>query len=241
MLVKVMLNRFRHFFLIICYCVPLVSCVEIVDDYFSYSGSYTALGDSITYGKGSLFSKSWTDIIKERMHINEYENLAVCGAVASSRYGDLQYDLITQINKVNPETDLITIMIGINDCLLDKEIGDVEREILLSTDELCYSKSFTQGLIYCLRVIRDRAPHAIIVLVSPPSISYEVKRDLSEYVASEKEIAYAYNIPFIDLLGSGYSSTDRKLCNSDLIHPTDEGYQVIASYVFPRLWSILGN
>lgn len=241
---RIINNHIRHIS-ILCFFLLIVSCEKAEEEtIYSFSGDYVALGDSITYGKGSINYKSWSDLIVEWMRIKNYDNYAVCGAFASSRFpntSNTQFDLITQIENVNPNADLVTVMIGINDCLYNKRIGSIEDEILLSTDALDSANSFTQGLIYDLRELKSNAPEALVIMISPPGISYEVKTELSEYISAEKKIAEAFNIPFIDISDSGYSSTDSRLCHSDRIHPTDRGYQLIASYILPKLIFYIEN
>ena len=235
---KKLVNFYFCFVFLVCFLTAC--CKQEINDVI-YSGCYSVIGDSISYGKGSIQAKSWTDILNENLHFEMYSNLSVCGAVASSRAPQTQYDLINQIVLVDPRTELITVMIGINDCILNKKIGNVNEELLMPNEDLNYSINFTQGLIYDLRELRKRVPNALIILVSPPSITFTVKTDLSDYILAEKTIADALDIPFIDLSTSMYSSNDMRLCNSDQIHPTDKGYQVIASFVFPRIKSLLDS
>ena len=213
----------------------LVSCAkqEVVEDY-SFYGSYAVLGDSISYGKGSSNGSSWADILRGLLHINEFEKLAVCGAVASSRFPAYQYDLKTQIESLEKEFDLITLMIGTNDCLIGKEIIDVDRVINLPIDDIDYKISFTHGFIYDLRLLLDRFPKSLVIIVSPPLNSYKTAFDLEDYIGVEKEVAQILNLPFIDLSSSAYVPRGDLIC-ADMIHPTDKGYSIIANYVFSFL------
>lgn len=209
----------------------LVACekLEVRGD-FIYSGSYAVIGDSITYGKGSSDNTSWSDILKTSLQVSDYENYAVCGAVASSRNPDSQYALKTQIELMDSRFDLITVMIGINDCLLGKEIYNVDEVIGFSPENIDFRRSFTHGFVYDLYLLLNRFPDSKIIVIGPPSISYPTKSNLQDYVRVEKEVSALMGLPFIDLSESQYSPNGNHIC-SDKIHPTDLGYSIIADYI----------
>lgn len=229
-----------------CFCAfALSSCESHIDELnedsetLTFEGSYVALGNSVTYGKGSASFTSWSDIIKNLLGIKSYEKKAVRGAVASSRNPEELYNLSSQVSQLSGDYNLITLMIGINDCLLGFKIGDIEKEVDLSIEELDYKRSFSQGFIYNLKLLLKMYPKATIIVVGPPKISYPTEHDLSDYIKAEQQICHTLAIPFIDLSESSYNPYNRSLC-VDGIHPTDEGYRLIADYLLPHFVSILG-
>ena len=236
--------KVKCIFLCICAFV-LSSCesniIEINEDpeIPSFEGKYVALGNSVTYGKGSASFTSWSDIIKNLLGIKSYEKKAVRGAVASSRNPEELYNLSSQVLQLSGNYDLITLMIGINDCLLGYKIGDIEKEVEMPIEDLDYKQSFSQGFIYNLKLLLKMYPEATIIVVGPPKISYPTEHDLSDYNKAEQQICHYLAIPFVDLSESQYDPYNRSHC-VDGIHPTDEGYRLIANYLLPHFVSILG-
>lgn len=214
----------------------IVSCEkqesEAIDSTFFFYGSYAAIGDSVSNGKGSLENKSWTDIVKDSLRVDDYNNYSICGAVASSRYPDSTYALCSQIEKIDSDFDLITVMIGINDCILGKEICDINEVINIPLDQLDYRKSFTHGFVYDLRLLMSQHPDSQIIVIEPPAIA--IKNNLDDYIRVEKTVSQRLGLPFIELSGCEYSPVGSFIC-SDRIHPTDLGYSVLADYILMRM------
>ena len=233
--------RIKSIILFLCF-IALSSCEsDVVDDLerYEFGGRYAALGDSITYGKGSDVHRSWADIIQDHLGVLYFEKKAVNGAVASSRLPEEDYNLSSQVDKLDGNYDLITLMIGINDCLLGYGIGDVKYEIGLPMEDLNFRESFSQGFIYNIRLLQDRYPNATIIVITPPAIAYKTKQDLIDYINAERLVCARLQIPYIDLSGSQYNPDNTALCE-DRIHPTDKGYYLIAKYILPRIAAILG-
>ena len=221
----------------------ICSCGKVATDSidtlpFNLKERYIVLGDSVSYGIGSNRHHSWAAIIQDSLRFHSYWNLSVPGALASSKSSDGKYDLATQICEINTDDNFITVMIGINDCTRKKVIGDVEKELLFTLEDLDYKNSFSQGFIYDLRILRDKCPRSLVVVVGPPDISKDPSDDLTAYIEVERRVSESLGFPFIDLSGAPYSSLDLSLCG-DHIHPTDKGYKILASYILPRIKKII--
>ena len=235
----------RRIWILLIVAMSICSCGKVIDESietvaYNIKDRFIVLGDSVSYGTGSRHHHSWADIIQDSLHFQSFLNLSVPGAVASSRTPDGKYDLVSQIKQIDSDDNFITLMIGINDCIYQKKMGDIEKELTLSFDELDYKESFSQGFVYSLRLLRKRFPQSILVVIGPPDISKNSSDDLHIYIKAEKHICEVLGIPFIDLSNAPYSSMDPLLC-CDHIHPTDRGYQVLACFVLPHLKSILST
>lgn len=233
----------RRIWILLIVAMSICSCGKVIDESietvaYNIKDRFIVLGDSVSYGTGSRHHHSWAAIIQDSLHFKSFWNLSVPGAVASSKTSDGKYDLATQICEIDTDDNFITVMIGINDCTRNKEIGDVEAELLLPVDELDYKQSFSQGFIYDLKILKEKCPKSLVVVVGPPEISKNPSNNLTAYIEVERRVAENLGFPFIDLSAAPYSSLDSSLCG-DHIHPTDKGYKILAIFILPRLKQIL--
>ena len=229
------MKHFR-FFIILLACS---SCeyYEIEEPFLNY-GSYAVIGDSISYGKGSVNTTSWSAILKESLGIVRYQNYSVCGAVASTRDPNSRYSIKAQIESIESNFDLITVMIGINDCLLGRELVNVEDVIKLPMNEIDYKESFTHGFVYNMSLLKGKFPDSQIIVVAPPQIGYDTKISLNEYIEIEKIVSQRLDLPFIDVSDSDYIPCGDLIC-PDQIHPTDKGYKLLAEFIIKQIKSIV--
>ena len=193
---------------------------------------YVALGDSTGAGVGAkegggyvarLFKR-----LEERRPGSKLSNLCVSGATTT----DLVRDQLQRGVAFNP--DLVTIGIGIND------IGHG-----LTLDQ--FTKNFDQ----ILSTLKDKT-HATIVVTNIPDISTapsipssmrsQYQQKIEEFCKRLEEIGNQYGVTIFDI----NTITKRKLpshpeyFSSDGFHPSDEGYELWASQMWPTLAQAVG-
>jgi len=193
---------------------------------------YVALGDSTGAGVGArdgggyvarLFKR-----LEERRPESKLSNLCVSGATTA----DLVRGQLERSVALNP--DLVTIGIGIND------IGHG-----LTLDQ--FSKNFDE----ILSTLKDKT-HATIVVTNLPDISSapripnsmrsQYQRQIDEFCKRLEEIANKYGVTIFDI----YTITKEELpshpeyFSADGFHPSDEGYELWATQMWPTLAQAAG-
>jgi lysophospholipase L1-like esterase len=193
---------------------------------------YVALGDSTGAGVGArngggyvarLFKR-----LEERRPDSKLSNLCVSGATTA----DLVRGQLARGVALNP--DLVTIGIGIND------IGHG-----LTLDE--FSKNFDE----ILSTLKDKT-HATIVVTNLPDISSapripnsmrsQYQKQIDEFCERLVEIANKHEVTIFDI----YSITKEELpshpeyFSADGFHPSDEGYELWATQMWPTLAGAAG-
>jgi len=193
---------------------------------------YVALGDSTGAGVGArdgggyvarLFKR-----LEERRPESKLSNLCVSGATTA----DLVRGQLERGVALNP--DLVTIGIGIND------IGHG-----LTLDQ--FSKNFDE----ILSTLKDKT-HATIVVTNLPDISSapripnsmrnQYQRQIDEFCKRLEEIANKHGVTIFDI----YTITKQQLpshpeyFSADGFHPSDEGYELWATQMWPTLADAVG-
>lgn len=192
---------------------------------------YVALGDSTGAGVGArdggyvarLFKR-----LEERRPESKLSNLCVSGADTA----DVVRDQLEKGVALNP--DLVTIGIGIND------IGHG-----LTLDQ--FAKNFDD----ILSTLKDKT-HATIVVTNLPDISSapriptsmrsQYQRQIDDFGKRLEEIANKHGVTIFDI----YTITKQELpshpeyFSADGFHPSDEGYELWASQMWPTLAQAVG-
>ena len=193
---------------------------------------YVALGDSTGAGVGArdgggyvarLFKR-----LEERRPDSKLSNLCVSGATTE--------DLIRgQLEKgVALDPDLVTVGIGIN---------DIGHGFTLEQ----FAKNYDQ----ILSTLKEKT-HATIVVTNIPDISTapkvpssmrsEYQRQIDEFCKRLEEIAKKHGATIFDI----YTITKRELpghpeyFSADGFHPSDQGYELWASQMWPTLAQAVG-
>lgn len=192
---------------------------------------YVALGDSTGAGVGArdggyvarLFKR-----LEERRPESKLSNLCVSGATTA----DVVREQLDRGVALNP--DLVTIGIGIND------IGHG-----LTIDQ------FAKNLDQILSTLKEKT-HATIVVTNLPDISSapriptsmrsEYQRQIDEFGKRLEEIARQHGVTIFDI----YTITKEELpshpeyFSADGFHPSDEGYELWATQMWPTLAQAAG-
>jgi lysophospholipase L1-like esterase len=192
---------------------------------------YVALGDSTGAGVGArdggyvarLFKR-----LEERRPESKLSNLCVSGSTTA----DVMRNQLERGVALNP--DLVTIGIGIN---------DIGHGLTLEQ----FSKNFDE----ILSTLKEKT-HATIVVTNLPDISSapripnsmrsQYQRQIDEFCKRLEEIANKYGVTIFDI----YTITKQELpshpeyFSADGFHPSDEGYELWATQMWPTLAQAAG-
>ena len=142
--------------------------------------------------------------------------------------------------------DVALFAFGTNDYGNDQplgQLGDIYPE----------QKTFYGTVEYCVKKIYQSNPHIVLILSTPllrvdngdPSTQYALKFKngagftLSQYIEAEIEICKKYNIPYIDNRISPFNVLSAPSLLVDKLHPTEEGYHILGSYLASKIDSII--
>lgn len=217
---------------------------DAVLNYFFGSVDAVFLGDSITSGAGSTGGNtSWADRLHAKVKFKSYTKLAVSGATVkptfdSSGGGFWRYKLSDEVAAIPAGTDLICMMIGVNDAGFSNPLGDVAAVIAKSYANLDQTQSFAEAFRYNLETIKRNFPSARVVVMLPVQWGMAYPTDNVElYREVERKIAAWLAVPVIEMqkesllwAGSGMFP--------DGLHPNDTGYQLLADFMARRLISV---
>lgn len=200
------------------------------------------LGDSITAatnleGQENYLEMSYPYQMGKVLNAGEMVNLGIGGS-SIGRYWDNAF--VDRYKEIPEDSDIIIVMGGTNDgfCASEKELGSLqERE----------KRTFAGDLDELLKGLKKDYPDAEIVLVTPlPNILHDMlrrdRKDLlpqSSFVAIMKQLSEEYEIPVIDLYGSGIlDSHDAAVIHSfipDGVHGNEMGYRYLAEHIAAEL------
>ena len=192
---------------------------------------YVALGDSTGAGVGAReggYVKRLFNRIVEHRPESTLQNLCVSGATTA----DLIRGQLQRAVELNP--DLVTVGIGVND------IGHG-----LTLDQ--FSKNYEE----ILSTLKEKT-HAEIVVTNIPDVSSapripsvmrsEYQRQIDQFCRRLEEIANRHGVTVFDV----YTVTKDELpahpeyFSADGFHPSDEGYELWASQMWPTVARVIG-
>src|SRR5689334_17367551 len=192
---------------------------------------YVALGDSTGAGVGAREGGYVARLFKrlaERRPQSKLSNLCVSGATTE----DLIRDQLQKGVALNP--DLVTVGIGIN---------DIGHGLTLEQ----FSKNYEE----ILSALKDKT-HAQIVVANIPDVSSapripsgmksEYQRQIDQFSQRLEEIANRHGVAVFDV----YSITKDELpshpeyISNDGFHPSDEGYELWATHMWPTVAKVIG-
>jgi len=193
---------------------------------------YVALGDSTGAGVGARDGGGYVARLFKRLEEkrpgSKLSNLCVSGATTA----DLVRDQLARGVALNP--DLVTVGIGIND------IGHG-----LTIDQ--FAKNFDE----ILSTLKEKT-HATIVVTNIPDISTapripasmrsQYQKQIDQFCKRSEEIANKHGATIFDI----YTITKRELpshpeyFSNDGFHPSDQGYELWASEMWPTLAQAAG-
>jgi len=192
---------------------------------------WQALGDSITYGEGSTTgTTSYANIIQTKANFKSLSKQAVSGITVKPTSG--RGELYTQVSAVTVGTELITVMVGVNDAIVNNTLGDLPTVLGKIYASLDKTLSFTEAFRYNIEYLKVNFPNAKIIVISPlkTTSAWTTSANLQKYIDAEIAICNYLSVPFIDANNlSGIYPTGT--FTPDGLHPNDAGYALLADCV----------
>ena len=194
--------------------------------------TYVALGDSTGAGVGARQGGYVARVFKriaERRPESRLNNLCVSGATTA----DVLRDQLEQAVAADP--DLVTVGIGINDIGhgLTLEQFSKNFEEILST-----LKEKTRA-----RIVVTNLPDVSSAPRIPASMRSQYQQQIFQYGQRLEEIAKRHGVVIFDI----YTITTEELAShpeyfsADGFHPSDEGYELWATEMWPTLAQAIGE
>ncbi len=183
--------------------------------------TYTALGDSITFGRYNSIKmeKPYPILVGEELGLSNVVNLGVSGLTLSKKgtWGSI----ITKTNDVPSYSDIISVMGGTNDFAQNMSLGTINDT---STDTV-YG-----GLKNIAHTLKTKCPNAFIFFMTAlPLGDSKLKQYLNRKTTIEeiniaiKNVADLYDIPVLDTYSlANFESEMNNKSISDGCHPSDE-------------------
>ena len=182
---------------------------------------YVALGDSITYGaiKG-IKGTPYCDTVAETLNLASITNLGIGGHTLSTpgMYGSL----ISQLKKIPADSDIISVMAGVNDWAQGVDLGTIND----SDTTTVYG-----GLDYIARYLKIHYSNSFVffMTVLPVGDAKHLQFDdvakctIEEINVAIKEVAQKYNIPVLDTYElADYQSEMNNTALTDGCHPSQQ-------------------
>jgi lysophospholipase L1-like esterase len=186
---------------------------------FSTGGiKYLALGDSYTIGSGEKPDNRWPNLLRHRLLENGYP---IEAPNILAQIGWTTSNLLSAIDKndENPEYDMVSLLIGVNNQYRGADINIFKRE-------------FVQLLEYSLETAGSRA--GLFVLSIPdygvtPFGAYnpmQISQEIDEYNDFIRRVCYVNRIKFYNITEiSRKAGDDLSYLASDLLHPSRKMYE----------------
>jgi len=192
---------------------------------------WDGLGDSISYGQGSTSgTTSYLDIIQAKVGFKTLVKRAISGITVKPTSG--RGELYTQVAAVGGGVDLITVMVGVNDAIVNNTIGDLPTVLGKTYASLDKTLSFAEAFRYNIETLKVNFPNAKIIVISPlkTTSAWTTAVNLQKYIDAEIAICNYLSVPFIDANNlSGIYPTGT--FTPDGLHPNDAGYALLADCV----------
>ena len=192
------------------------------------------LGDSIT--ANGLWMAEVYQVLRKEYRIKCYN----CGVAGASAYCALEY-LQSECLRYNP--DYVCVMFGMNDINRLLYADSIEKTIEIRQQKQeaiqCCINSYEQ----ILKEIKNSGAVAIICIPTPydevsdsPEINLKCQSGLDELSTLLLELAIKYDSPVVNFQATMQPILGKRLIISpDRVHPTEEGYHVMAQTF---LWTI---
>ena len=193
---------------------------------------YVALGDSTGAGMGAReggYVKRIFARIVERRPQSTLQNLSVSGATTE----DLVRGQLARGVAFNP--DLVTVGIGINDIghgLTLEQFSKNYEEILSTLQEKTHA-----------RIVVTNIPDVSSAPRIPSVMRGEYQRQIDQFCRRLVEIAERHGVTVFDI----YTITKEELpahpeyFSADGFHPSDEGYELWATQMWPTVARVIGE
>lgn len=190
--------------------------------------TYITLGDSLTAGTGASASfNTYPYLLSQNLASEGYSVKLINLAIPGAGIDDVVSSELPKIQGLKP--DLITVLIGVNDIHNFKSVT-----------------SFKDSYFKSAMVLKESGTK--VVLINIPYLGYQtsllppynILLDLrtKQFNSVILDVAVQNHFGYIDLYQSSRKNFDNKnLYSSDLFHPSDLGYKIIANFIDAN-WNI---
>ena len=179
-------------------------------------GSYVALGDSFTAGRGTEPGQRWTDRLAAslRAHHAElaYHNLAVDGATSG--------DVLEQVGPaLQLEPDLVTVICGANDV-----IWSVRPDLDLYGERLAEIFDRLRSGLPRVAILTATSPERWRFLELRPRTRARIVAGIERLNEVTRTVAASRSVPVVDVVGHpGLDEPENFL--ADGLHPSSTGHE----------------
>jgi acyl-CoA thioesterase-1 len=175
-----------------------------------HKGTIVAVGDSLTEGLGVTEELAYPAVLENKLQSKGYHyrvvNAGVSGETSSGTLARIKWVL-----KLKP--DIVILVIGAND-----GFRGIDPELIKSN---------------ILSIVRELKHHEVTVLLGGMQMGRNLGEEyISAFEAIYPEVAKEENIGLIPFFLTGVAAKPN-LNQTDGIHPTAEGYQVVVEHIFP--------
>lgn len=180
------------------------------------------LGTSLTEGLGlESPDQAWPNVLAQRIEAEGYPHVVRNAGVS----GDTSAGGLRRMTwLLQGPMDVLVVELGANDALRGLPVAELERNL--------------RAIVQEARSHDPRLPILLVGMEAPPNLGTEYTsafRGVYSRLAHELDLAM---VPFLLAGVAGYPALNQ----SDGIHPTAQGHQVMAENVWPHLHSLLeGN
>jgi lysophospholipase L1-like esterase len=179
-------------------------------------GSYVALGDSFTAGRGTEPGQRWTDRLAASLRSHhpdlEYHNLAVDGATSA--------DVLDQVGPaLQLEPDLVTVICGANDV-----IWSVRPNLDAYGERLARIFDRLRGGLPRVAILTATSPERWRFLDLRPRTRARIVAGIGRLNEVTREVAGSRSVPVLDVVGHpGLDEPENFL--DDGLHPSSTGHE----------------
>lgn len=204
---------------------------EIIVEPIDFSNlTYTAIGDSITYGfcgdhAKPPFTNNYPSCLKAYLGLENVTNLGVCGCLVSRSTNPAYTSMIDKVDLISADTDIISVFGGINDYATYAVMGDIN-----SNDEY----TIYGALNAIASKLKTQFPDAFVFFITPLPISSSNITDINNNAYTVRDVCNAilevgakWDIPVYD--ANLYADFDTEKHSFDGCHPTEAYYSTIFS------------
>ena len=204
----------------------------LVDEYSKFAKvSYTAFGDSITYGIDGVdwgkMANPYPTLVSNALGLKSLDNQGVSGATYCVNNLN-RTNMTARILSYSKEADIISLMLGVNDCYVGLPLGD----------ETSKDNTTIYGSLYLIaNYLTTNYSDSFIFFMTPFKMRGYEKNNSQNYKLEDvanaiKYVANKYNIPVLDLFENGNYEVEMYLPVSDGIHPS-QGFFI--EYTGPQI------
>ncbi len=210
-------QRFFSFFWLVFLVFSLTACsrsdapeASTIKQESSYEGTIVAVGDSLTAGLRVREDEAYPARLERKLQDEGYSWRVINAGIS----GETSSGALSRINWVlKLEPDIVILETGANDGLRGTS-PNLTRKNLEEAVTILQENGVT------------------VVLAGMKMVTNLGRQYLKEYSAVYPEVAKKFNLIYIPFFLEGVA-TKASLNQEDGIHPTGEGYKVVAETVFP--------